>query len=85
MTVIIKYYHLSSAEPKDFSKHQWWDCKRGWKSTLNNLRLIIQPYIYWNLIKPWLSIFLNPNLQLGFQKIIEIMNLFQGYITVDSG
>ena len=75
----------NSAEPADYSKHQWWDFKRGWKSTLNNLRLIIQPYVFWNLIKPWLTIFLNPNLQLGFQKILEIMNLFQGYIHVDSG
>ncbi|MBW4451136.1 MAG: hypothetical protein KME38_31110 [Spirirestis rafaelensis WJT71-NPBG6] len=69
----------------DFSKHQWWDFTLGWKSTLNNLRLIIQPYIFWNLIKPWLIVFINPKLQLGFQKLIEIMNQFQGYITVDSG
>jgi SRSO17 transposase len=75
----------TSAEPPDFSKHQWWDFKLGWKSTLNNLRLIIQPYIFWNLIKPWLVIFLNTKLQLGFQKIMEIMNQFQGYIPVDSG
>ncbi len=75
----------NSTEPTDFSKHQWWDFKLGWKSTLNNLKLIIQPYIFWNLIKPWLVIFVNTNLHLGFQKILEIMNQFQGYITVDSG
>ncbi|GAX46251.1 transposase [Tolypothrix sp. NIES-4075] len=75
----------SSIEPDKFSKHQWWDLKLGWKSTLNNLRLIIQPYIFWNLIKPWLLIFFNTNLQLGFQTIINIMNKFQGYIPVDSG
>lgn len=75
----------TSREPIDFSKHQWWDFTLGWKSTLNNLRLIIQPYIFWNLIKPWSIVFLNPKLQLGFQKLIEIMNQFQGYITVDSG
>jgi hypothetical protein len=27
----------------DFSIHQQWDCGRGWKNTLNNLRLILQP------------------------------------------
>lgn len=42
----------TSTEPAEFSKHQWWDFKLGWKSTLNNLRLIIQPHIFWNLIKP---------------------------------
>ena len=74
-----------SREPGDFSKHKWWNFNLGWKSTLNNLRLIIQPYIFWNLIKPWLAVFVNTNFQLGFQKLIKIMNKFQGYITVDSG
>lgn len=74
-----------STEPENFSNHKWWDFNLGWKSTLNNLRLVIQPYIFGNLIKPWLIVFLNPKLQLGFQKLIEIMNQFQGYITVDSG
>ncbi len=74
-----------SAEPLDFSRHQWWDFKLGWKSTLNNVRLIIQPYIFWNLIKPWVTIFFNTNLQLGFQKIMGIMNLFLGYVPIESG
>ena len=74
-----------SREPADFSNHIWWDFSLGWKSTLKNLRLIIQPYIFWNRIKPWLAVFVNTNFQLGFQKLIKIMNQFQGYITVDSG
>ena len=74
-----------SIEPADFSNHIWWDFSLGWKSTLNNLRLIIQPYIFWNLIKPWLAVFVNTNFQLGFQKLMKIMNQFQGYITLDSG
>lgn len=74
-----------STEPENFSNHKWWDFNLGWKSTLNNLRLVIQPYIFGNLIKPWLIVFLNPKLQSGFQKLIEIMNQFQGYIIVDSG
>ena len=74
-----------SIEPADFSNYIWWDFSLGWKSTLNNLRLIIQPYIFWNLIKPWLAVFVNTNFQLGFQKLMKIMNQFQGYITLDSG
>ncbi|WP_218651817.1 hypothetical protein [Nostoc sp. C052] len=74
-----------SREPADFSNHIWWDFSLVWKSTLNNLRLIIQPYIFWNLIKPWLAVFVNTNFQLGFQKLMKIINQFQGYITVDSG
>lgn len=74
-----------STNPPQFSQHKWWDFDLGWKSTLNNLRLIIQPYIFWNLIKPWLVVFANPYLHLGFQKLIERMNQFHGYIRVDSG
>lgn len=75
----------SSQEPPKFSQHSWWDFQKGWKSTLNNLRLIIQPYIFCNLIKPWLVVFANPHLQLGFKKLIEIINQFPGYLPVDSG
>ncbi|MBD2773720.1 IS701 family transposase [Iningainema tapete] len=75
----------NNVEPSGFSKHEWWDYKKGWKSTLNNIRLVIQPYIFWNLIKPWLTVFINENLQVGFEKILEIMNCFPGYVPVDSG
>ncbi|MEC4813541.1 MAG: hypothetical protein SAK29_09770 [Scytonema sp. PMC 1069.18] len=78
-------FPFTSTEPSDFSQHKLWDFKLGWKSTLNNLRLIIQPYIFWNLIKPWLIVFTNSHLQLGFQKLIEIMNQFPGYLPVESG
>ena len=36
--------NISSKEPiTDFSLHQQWSDKEGWKATLNNFRLIIQP------------------------------------------
>ena len=36
----------SGVEVKRFQEHKWWDEKKGWKNLLNNLRLIIQPYIF---------------------------------------
>ncbi len=46
----------------DFSLHPQWSNQRGWKTTLNNLRLIIQPTIlFWTII-PWLDIFPNRSL-----------------------
>lgn len=72
-------------EPPVFSKHKWWEFEKGWKSTLNNLRLIIQPYIFFNLIKPWLLVFELSSLKFGFMKLLEIMNQFSGYVTVNSG
>jgi SRSO17 transposase len=76
---------LSAQEPEVYSRHEWWDFRGGWKSTLNNLRLIIQPYGFFNLIKPWLTIFNIPNLQFGFLELINIMNQFSGYVAFNSG
>jgi SRSO17 transposase len=74
-----------SVEPDIFSQHAWWDFNRGWKSTLNNLRLVVQPLIFFNLIKPWLAVFDIQCLKEGFLFLIEIMNEFRGYIPLHSG
>ena len=59
-----------SFNPKEpevkFSQHQWWDKTFGCKNVLNNLRLIIQPYIFFHLILPWLQLFHIPALKQGF-------------------
>ena len=69
---------LKSVSSFPFSNHPWWESGDNWKSSLNNLRLIIQPLIFWALIKPWLSVFPSQHLQLGFSKLINIMNRFRG-------
>ncbi len=48
----------------DFSNHPQCNYESGWKNTLNNLRLIIQPFLLFWLIYPWLSIFPNSHLLL---------------------
>ncbi len=63
----------------NFSLHQQWSNKEGWKITLNNLRLIIQPTILFWMIIPWLEIFPNRHLLLGFHQLIRIMNQFYFY------
>jgi hypothetical protein len=40
----------------DVSLHKQWDDGCGWKHTLNNLRLILQPTLMLWLIFPWLEI-----------------------------
>jgi hypothetical protein len=47
---------------KKFSTHDWWDEGQGWKNLLNNLRLILQPFGFFNLVKPWLKVFSIPAL-----------------------
>ena len=63
----------------DFSRHQQWSNQGGWKTSLNNLRLIIQPLILFWLIVPWLDIFPNRHLLLGFHQLIALINQFYPY------
>ncbi len=60
-----------------FSQHPWWEPGTTWKSALNNLRLIIQPCIFYCLISPWLQVFKIPGFQRGFLKLISFMNHFR--------
>jgi SRSO17 transposase len=56
------------------TSHPWWEHKKGWKNLLNNLRLIVQPFILFNLIKPWLLVFTIPQLSWGFSQLQDIIN-----------
>ncbi|MBE9211101.1 IS701 family transposase, partial [Nostoc sp. LEGE 06077] len=53
-----------------FSNHEQWNHDCGWKNTLNNLRLIVQPLLLFWLIYPWLNVFPNSDLLLGFNHLI---------------
>ncbi|MBD2255870.1 IS701 family transposase [Nostoc parmelioides FACHB-3921] len=59
------------------SQNSQWESGTTWKSTLNNLRLIIQPYIFYCLIQPWLIVFNIPGMKSGFLKLIDFMNDFR--------
>lgn len=79
--------HPAPASPSNtgqgpFQRHKWWDAGRGWKSRLNNLRLIIQPYVYYCLLAPWLQVFAIPCVHEGLLNLSARMNEFQGFIPV---
>ena len=59
-----------------FARHPWWDNQRGWKNLLNNLRLILEPWISCNRLKRWLEVFEIPALRQGFAQLIEQMQQF---------
>jgi SRSO17 transposase len=75
----IPWVELNSSEPdyqrgksdKICSKHQHWNHGNGWKNALNNLRLLVQPTLALWLLSPWLEIFPNRNLLLGFHDLIR--------------
>lgn len=60
-----------------FSQHPQWEAGITWKSSLNNLRLIMQPYIFYHLLLPWLDVFNIPGMKRCFLKLIELMNGFR--------
>ncbi len=61
-----------------FQEHDWWDSGSGWKNLINNLRLVIQPFIFFNLLKPWLIVFPISHLSIGFLTLIALMNRMRG-------
>lgn len=64
-----------------FSQHPHWTHHLStWKHRLNNLQLIIQPFIDYCSIKPWLKVFDSWPLRVGFSRLIKIMNDFIGYV-----
>ena len=60
-----------------YSQHPNWESGITWKSSLNNLRLLIQPYIFYCLIQPWLTVFNIPGMKRCFLKLIDFMNNFR--------
>ncbi|URD51276.1 IS701 family transposase [Chroococcidiopsis sp. CCNUC1] len=71
------YLNSRLLELTEFKRHPYWESGTNWKSALNNLRLIIQPHIFWCLIEPWLRLFPIPGMKRSFFKLIKIMNGFR--------
>ena len=69
--------HETETSAIDFTAHSQWNHQIGWKNVLNNFRLIIQPLILLWIIYPWLEVFPNSSLLLGFHHLIDAMNQFQ--------
>ncbi len=62
--------------PDSFTQHEEWNNRKSWKNGLNNLQLILQPFVSFNLILKWLKVFPIPQLSLGFPRLIARMNEF---------
>lgn len=68
----------SSPVVRAFTQHCEWSTGKGWKTWLNNLRLILLPWVSANVLKPWLKVFPVPELARGFEILIALMNRFRG-------
>lgn len=73
-----------SARPspvEHFAEHAWWDTGQGWKNTLNNLRLILQPHVFYCLLLSWLLVFDLPCLRTGFLELTALTNFFHAALS----
>ncbi len=55
-------------------QHLHWDTALGWKNTLNNLRLLIQPFLSLCVLLPWLSVFAVPHLAHDLHTLIGLVD-----------
>lgn len=62
---------------EEFSQHLHWQDGTNWKSVLNNLRLVVEPYVFYQRLKPWLAVFPIPGMHRSFWKLTECMNQFR--------
>src|SRR5262249_31368546 len=60
--------------------HPAWDTSTGWKHSLNNLRLLLQPYVCSCLLLPWLHLLSPPHVQAvhtGLATLGDLVNTFR--------
>ncbi|NER78029.1 MAG: hypothetical protein F6K42_00280 [Leptolyngbya sp. SIO1D8] len=60
------------------ANRDWLDLEELQQALSNNLRLILQPWGLFNLLKPWLQVFPIGPLRHGFSQLIERMNYLPG-------
>jgi hypothetical protein len=60
--------------------HPQWDHGQGWKPQLNNLRLVLQPFICTCLLLPWLHLVPLPQLHDGLRELSALMNTVRSFV-----
>jgi hypothetical protein len=60
--------------PAPMLQHPWWHPEGGWKHTLDNLRLLIQPFCAACLLLPWMRVFPVPGLIERLHYLIACIN-----------
>ncbi|MBW4657060.1 MAG: hypothetical protein KME15_00140 [Drouetiella hepatica Uher 2000/2452] len=66
-----------AASPLPFTQHPHWERGTTWKSALNNLRLLLQPYSGWGWLEVWLQVFPIPGLEHGLHQLMDCMDTFR--------
>lgn len=64
-----------------WKQHPWWEPGLTWKSSQNNLRLLIEPYLFYCLLSHGLNIFPIPGFRRKLAQLIQFMDTFPFLIT----
>ena len=57
-------------------QHPAWTDDASWKHRLNNLRLLLQPFVCACLLLPWLRLYPLPHLTAGLADLCALMNTY---------
>jgi len=68
---------VKGAFESPFAHHRQWEAGTTWKSALNNLRLLLQPYLCWSALAQWLEVFAIPGLKRGLFKLMHKIDRFR--------
>jgi hypothetical protein len=69
----LKTWDLSNKKREEIQEHPWWSEGLGWKNILNNLRLFLQPWSYFNLLKPWLVVIFKHSVIRSFTHLFAML------------
>jgi SRSO17 transposase len=64
-------------QPSCFEQHPDWETGTTWKSALNNLRLLLQPYWCWAWLEVWLQVLPIPGLKRALHQLMDAMDHFR--------
>jgi SRSO17 transposase len=67
----------STASAPGCEQHPHWEAGTTWKSALNNLRLLLQPYGCWARLEAWLHVFSIPGLKRALHQLMDAIERFQ--------
>lgn len=72
----------SSDTDAPYRQHRWWNAGQGWKYCLNNLRLLIQPYVCSCFLTAWLGVFEVPMLRESLQQLVWLVNQSHTFVPI---
>jgi hypothetical protein len=67
----------ATSQAAQFEQHSHWENGTTWKSALNNLRLLLQPYWCWAWLEGWLRVFSIPGLKRALHQLMDAMDRFR--------